>query len=403
MKGKSAYKRVKDRTGKLLKQLETEKENWLDGIIKTREMVLSNLAMISHIPALSFKEGNMASTLIEGYVAGGIPEPHIDDMNNAVGEIPGKTGEKDILIFSHIDRQADINSANALTITKDRVIGRGVPEDTIALATMLTLPDVIKRLGISFDNNIVLLASARYHDGGELEGIRYFLKKNKTKVDYAINLVGTPIGTVNYSSLSRARCNITCDIDVEQTTPWGKTINTSAIFVMNEIINRLCSIPLPLHPKTVINLGKIAGGDRHNTISTKAILKIQILSEDDIIMTKVIEDIQDNCVDIGAKYDVMINCDFFGRHRAGGLTYSHPFVKSAVKIVNLLGYRPIITYNNSELAIPLMYAIPSIAVGITTGVFGSGDEGFIDIEPIPKGILQIIMLLYAIDRGYCDD
>ena len=51
MKGKSIYKRMKDKTGKLLKQLENEKENWLDGIIKTREMVLSNLAMISHIPS----------------------------------------------------------------------------------------------------------------------------------------------------------------------------------------------------------------------------------------------------------------------------------------------------------------------------------------------------------------
>jgi tripeptide aminopeptidase len=393
---------MKDKTGKLYQQLEMEKENWLNGIIKTREMVLSNLAMISHVPALEFKEGKMASTLIERFIAGGIPEPHIDDMNNAIGEIPGKTGEKDILIFSHIDHRADINTTNTLTITKDRIIGQGVPEDTIALATMITLPDVLKRLNLTFDNNIVLLASARYHDRGELEGIRYFLKKNKAKFDYAINLVGTPIGTVNYSSLSRTRCDITCDIDVEQTTPWGKTINTSAIFVMNEIINRLCSIPLPLHPKTVINLGKIAGGDRHSTISTKTTLKIEILSEDDSIMTKVIEDINDNCVDIGAKYDVTINCDFFGRHRAGGLTYSHPFVKSAVKIVNLLGYRPIITYNNSELAIPLTYGIPSVALGITTGVFGSGDQGYIDIGPIPRGILQIIMLLYAIDRGYCD-
>jgi hypothetical protein len=323
-------------------------------------------------------------------------------MNNAIGEIPGERGEKDILIFTHIDQQVDINFDSSLTITKDKIIGEGVPEDTIALATMITLPDVIQRLNLKFDHNIVLLASARFHDRGDLEGIRYFLKKNKTKFDYAINLVGIPIGTVNYSSLSRTRCDITCDIDVEQTTPWGKIANTSAIFVMNEIINRLCSIPLPLHPKTIINLGKIAGGERYSTISNKAQLRLEILSEDDIMMSQVIEDIHDNCVDIGAKYDVTITCDFFGRHRAGGLSYSHPFVKSTVRIVNLLGYRPIMTYNNSELAIPLSYSIPSIAIGITTGVISRGEEGYINIEPIPKGILQIIMLLYAIDGGYCD-
>lgn len=402
MKGKPIYTRMQDKTGKLVKQLETKKENWLDGIVKTREMVLSNLAMISQIPAITFQEVKRASTLIERYIAGGILEPRIDEMNNAIGEIPGETGEKDILIFTHIDQQADMNYNGTLTITKDRIIGEGVPEDTIALATMITLPDVIQRLNIKFENNIILLASSRFHDRGDLEGIRYFLKKNKTKFDYAINLVGTPIGTVNYSSLSRTRCDIVCDIDAEQTTPWGKIANTSAIFVMNEIINRLCSIPLPLHPKTIINLGKISGGERYSTISNRARLRLEILSEDDMMMSQVIEDINDNCVDLGAKYDVAISCDFFGRHRAGGLSYSHSFVKSAVKIVNLLGYRPIMTYNNSELAIPLSYSIPSIAVGITTGALSSGEQGYIDIEPIPKGILQIIMLLYAIDRGYCD-
>lgn len=394
---------MKDKTNKLIKQLESRKETWLEGIASTREMVLSNLAMISQIPAVTFKEGKRTSMLIERYIASGISEPVIDEVNNAIAVIPGTEGDKNILIFTHIDNQPDMNVDNVLSITKDKVIGRGVPEDTMALATMITLPDIINRLKLKFESNIILLAYSRYHDRGDLEGIRYFIQGNKKKLTHSINLVGTPLGTVNYFTLSRVRCDISCNIDSEPTTPWGKSINTSAIFVLNEIITRICSIPLPQQPKTVINFGIIQGGERYSVISTHADLKLQVLSEDDTIMDNVIEEINDTCIDISAKYDVSVLCNFFGRHRAGGLSYSHPLVKSAVKIVGHLGYRPIMTCINTELAVPLSYSIPSISLGITTGKLSSGAQGRIDIAPIPTGILQLMMILYAIDRGYCEN
>ena len=129
---------------------------------------------------------------------------------------------------------------------------------------------------------------------------------------------------------------------------------------------------------------------------------IEVLSEDDRYTEQVMEEIHDRCMDVSAKYDVMVTTDFFGRRHAAGLSYSHPLVKSAVSVIDFLGYRPIMAYNNSGLAIPLSGSIPAVSLGLTTGAFTTRTRGHVDIGPMPAGILQLIMLLYAIDRGYCD-
>jgi hypothetical protein len=61
------------------------------------------------------------------------------------------------------------------------------------------------------------------------------------------------------------------------------------------------------------------------------------------------------------------------------------------------------TYSNWELAIPLSYSVPAVSVAITTGELSRGSRGSVDIAPIPTGILQLVMLLLAIDKGFCDE
>ncbi|MBN2737204.1 MAG: hypothetical protein JXR70_09505 [Spirochaetales bacterium] len=386
----------------LLKILDENKEHWLKAINSSREMVLSNLAMLSQEPSETFEEENRAALVLERFIASGIFEPQTDEVSNVIGIIPGKHEESNILLFSHMDHQQSMSEIDrSISISKDRVTGYGVSEDNIALSILITLPDILQRLDISYNSNIVLLAASRHHGRGDLEGIRKYVRQHKNKTDFCINLVGTPLGTVNYFSLSRVRCDINCTIDAEPHNPWGKNTNISANLVINDIMNRLFSIPLPRQPKTVINLGMITGGNRYSTVSTQAQIKLEVLSENDEIMEKVIDQIHDGCVDISAKYGVEVTSDFFGRHKAGGVSYSHPLVKSAVGIVKNLGYRPLMTYNDSALAVPLSASIPSIGIGMTTGMLSSGSKGYIDISPMPTGILQLIMLLYAIDKGYC--
>ena len=394
---------MKKKADEFLLTLKDKRAQWINAINSTREMVLSNLSMISQVPAVPFEEEKRSALLLERFTACGIQEPQSDAVDNVIGTIPGKKGEQQILLFTHMDHMTDTVIDQSITISKDKVLGRGVPEDTMALATLITIQDVLKRVGLQLDSDVVILAATRYHGRGDQGGMREFMRKRHNDIDFCINLVGIPLGTLNYFSLSRSRGDINCQIDLEPDSPWGRVTNTSAIIAISEIINEIYRIPLPRQPKTVINIGMISGGERYSTISTEAEIKLEVLSEDDAYMEQILEEIHDRCMDIAARYDVIVKSEFFGRYRAAGLSYSHPLVKSAVKIINYLGYRPMMTYNHWELAIPLSYSIPSIALGVTTGNLSRGTRGSVNIKPIPTGILQILMLLIAIDRDYCND
>jgi tripeptide aminopeptidase len=393
---------MKKKLDELLSILNDKREPWQTGIAMARELLLSNLNIIAQVPVETFKEEKRAGILMERFLASRIPEPNLDEVDNVAGVIQGKSSEKKILLFAHMDHQPDMTIDPNIMMSKDRVTGRGVPEDNMALATLITLPDILARMELEFASDIILLACTRSHGRGDLEGIRHFLDQYADDIHYGINLIGIPLGTIDYFSLARVRCDINCLIDREAEPAWSKFINTSAILAINEVINQISSILLPKQPKTTINIGIITGGERYSTVSTHAGIKLEVLSQEDDLMDSVIEEIHDRCIDVGAKNDVLITTDFFSRHQAAGLTYSHPLVKTGGSIIDMLGYRPNVSYNNSEIAIPLSRGIPTISLGVTTGAMSGKKSGHVNLAPLPSGILQIIMLLYAIDQGYCD-
>lgn len=391
------------RSRKLVKELAPFEKEWGEIIERDRELVLSNLALLAEVPAQTFHERERAALILDRYAATPLHEPRTDEMDNVIGTLCGAKGDHRILVFAHMDHQFPATVSQNTTITQDRAIGMGVAEDTLAVATLISLPDIIDSLQFSFENDIVLVATTRSHGRGDFAGIRHFMEDQHKHINYSVNLDGLSLGKINYFSLSRVRCDIGCEINAAQGSPWGKITNTSAIMIMNEVINHIYNIPIPRQPKTVLNIGMIAGGERYSTVSTRASIRLEVLSENDDIMESIIEEIHDRCVDVGAKYGVEVTTEFFGRHVGGGLSYSHPLVKSTAAIVRHLGYQPVIEYSNAELAVPIAHNIPSVNIGITTGMITSRTQGYVDIHAIPTGVLQLIMLLYAVDRGFCDE
>ena len=138
--------------------------------------------MVTQEPAETFREERRSNLLVERYMASGIPEPSTDEVHNVIGTLHGKRGDRTILVFANMDHQPDMAVDPNVTITTDRVLGRGVPEDNYALSVLITLPDLLNRLGLTFNSDVVLLATTRSHGRGDLEGIRYFLAASERPV-----------------------------------------------------------------------------------------------------------------------------------------------------------------------------------------------------------------------------
>jgi acetylornithine deacetylase/succinyl-diaminopimelate desuccinylase-like protein len=364
-------------------------------------MILANLSMVSQIPAPTFEEQARAELIMNRFAECGDIEPHTDDTHNVMGFLDGPgTTSRTILVFTHMDNAFERAVDQNITLTEHKAYGAGVADDNIALAVLLTLPDILRLTRISLQSRLVLLATSRFHGRGDFGGMRQFINdiRGRQTIDTAIKLTGIDLGRINYLSQSRIRGDITIKVGGALDEPPGLAGENNAILVANHVMDTLFSIPLPRKPKATLNIGMITGGTRYSLPGRTAVINFEALSEDDMLMNTLIEQIQDCCNDTGAKYGALVDVNFFGRLKTSVLGSSHPLVKTAIDIIKHLGFNPRMSYAMSEIAVCLSEQIPSVSIGLTHGEGGSSPESFIEIDPIATGILQLLMLLYEVDR-----
>jgi di/tripeptidase len=160
---------------------------------------------------------------------------------------------------------------------------------------------------------------------------------------------------------------------------------------------------LPQKPRSRVIIGKISGGFKHGTIAFGAKLGFEIQSDSDKMVKSIFNDISDIIEDISHQYEAELKLKTISNLNAASLKYNHPLVKSASAIIESLGLKAISAPSESELSIFLAHKIPAVTLGITRGKNIHLENSTMKIEPMYKGIAQVVGAIMAIDKGACDE
>ena len=242
-----------------------------------KETLLTNLIMLSEIPAPTFEEQQRTRFLLNRFTEYNLQNCSEDEKGNALGIVPGESRDNNILVVAHLDTPFSSTVDHTITVQPDKVIGPGVGDNGLGLAALATLPVILERLNIKFESNLILMGSARSLGPGDIEGLRFFLDNFKRPITAGICVEGVKLGRLSYSSIGMLRGELRYQVPEEY--DWTRFNSVGAIVNMNEMINKILEIPLPRKPKTSIMLGSIRGGSSYNTLPTKANLKFEIRSE----------------------------------------------------------------------------------------------------------------------------
>ncbi len=362
-----------------------------------REIVLSTMVMVNEIPAPTFKERNRADFLVDRFSELEMLNASVDEKDNVLGIIPGRTGDRDILVAAHLDTLFDSTVDHTVTLEPTMAIGPGLSDNSLGVAVLGTLPLILERIGLELDSNLVLLGSTRSLGQGDLEGLRFVLDNYKRPFTAAVCLEGIKIGRLSFSSIGMLRGELTYKIPDQY--DWTKFNSVGAIVDMNDMINRILEIPLPRKPKTTIVMGQMEAGTAYNTIPTKAKLRFEIRSESEKIVSDLATQINYLAEEMTSKTGAMVRFREIARRKPGGTEFSHPLNTIARGILNKLGVTPRITPSTSEIAALIDKGIPAITIGLTDGENAGELEESVQIEPISKGLAQLAALLKAIDMG----
>lgn len=366
-----------------------------------RERLLANLVMIAQIPAPTGEEAQRARFVLDRFIEAGLGDATFDDLGNAVGRLYGRKGKRNILLVSHLDTLFPASLDHAVVVQSDRVIGPAVGDNALGAAIICLVPAVLEYLDIELDSNLILLGSIRSLGRGNHAGLRFFLDHLPDRVDCGICVEGIQLGRLNFFSIATARADITCLVRPEPSRSYG---NESALVVLNHIMNRILAIATPSRPYTVIRLGKMRAGVAYDSEPDHAELGLEIVSHDDEMVDRIQQQIEDIVAEMSARHAVDAHLDVFFRTQAGGIPFAHPLVKSVLSVMHTLGIEPDQGHSPSELSEMVARGIPAVTLGISRGeknVKRSPD--YVLIEPILRGVAQLIGVILAADEGVCDE
>jgi acetylornithine deacetylase/succinyl-diaminopimelate desuccinylase-like protein len=373
-----------------------------DQIRKIREIIISNIVLIGQIPAPTFHERRRVQCLVERLADCQVDECAVDDFGNPIGVIRGASSEKQsIFVVAHLDTFSDVAIDQHYEVTDKIISGIGVSDNSAAVGVLASLPEIFDRLALTFESDLVLVAPVQTIGRGNLKGIRQLLEAWPTPIKGAICLETVELGRLNYSSNGMIRGEISCSIATEKQIDRHHTPN--AILVINEVINAILELRLPQKPRTQIVIGKIAGGFNHGKIAYDANIGFEILSDADEMVKALFNDIRDIVDEINKAYAVELKLTRISNLNATRLRYNHALVKCASRILSRLGVEAVSEPSESAVSIFLQRKIPAITLGLTHGDNFHQDGAMIEIDPMFKGIAQLLALIMAMDNGVCDE
>jgi len=374
----------------------------VDAIKSIKETILTNIVLIGQIPSPTFREKRRSTIFMERLAEAQVDECTTDGYRNPIGIIRGTSETKPpIFVVAHLDTFFSEDIDHNFTIKKRTITGPGILDNSVGVGILASFPEILRVLNIRFESDIVLAGDIQSMGKANLRGIRHLLKTWPTPIRGAVCMEGGELGRLNYYSDGMRRCEISCNIPTN--AKWVHKFRPNAILILNEFINRILKLRLPQRPRARVIIGKMTGGVDHGEIADDSTVGFEIQSDSDKMVRQIYNDIKDIVNGISHESEVELQLKTIGNLNASRLRFNHPLVKSAAAVMKKLDIKPVSEPSETELSIFLFHKIPAVTLGITKGENYYQENSKMRIEPMFKGIAQIVGVLMAIDSGICDE
>ncbi len=360
-----------------------------------QELVLANALLLGEFPSPSGAEKDRIDFVAERFSS--LQDVSIDEHGNLQAIIPGKNPDFNILIAAHADTllTQKPEQRNTINVGPDGITGPGMADNTVGLAALATIPDLLERLGIEPEANLILLAHTKSQNTHDLAGLRFFLENFKRPIHAGLVLEGITLGRLNHSCLGMVQADVICRVHQEPGTRWEAAEN--AMIIMHRIIRRILEIPIPQEPRTSVILGSLRAGKTFNRPPELARLKLEIRSEEPGKAREIRYQIADILDEISAETASDCSITFPALRKPGGIPFNHPLVAAAREVHDELGVKTTTGPSYSDLSILIEHGIPALTLGLTTATNLNEADETVALEPLFTGLAQLFGIIQKAD------
>jgi acetylornithine deacetylase/succinyl-diaminopimelate desuccinylase-like protein len=357
--------------------------------------VLELAIAIQQIPAPTFNERERGAYIQDRFLQEGLVDIVKDEVGNVYGRLPGKTSTQPIVISAHLDTVFPIETDLHVERLADKITGPGIGDNAVGVAGLFGLLWELNHRQVVLNSDLWLVANVGEEGLGNLRGMRALVDRFGDQPPAYLVLEGMALGQIYHRGLGVSRYRIT--VTTSGGHSWVDYGRPSAVHVLAHIITRLHDLEIPEQPRTILNVGVIAGGSSVNTIAAEAHLDLDLRSEDQSTLCDLVSKV-DSVIQNFQSPDVTITSEMTGQRPIGEISQDHPLVEIAVKGLEIVGIQPRLNIGSTDANIPLSLGYPAICIGLTTGNGAHTVNEFIHTPPLLMGVHHLLWIVEALDR-----
>lgn len=313
---------------------------------------------------------------------------------DAIGNVYVRRGEQHekpvLMLLAHIDTVFPIQTPISIRQEDGRVYGPGIGDNSLSVATMITLLELLDRLDWQTETAILAVANVGEEGLGNLRGARAAIERHRSEIGAVIAIDGQQ-GSLVHAAVGSFRWRITVN------GPGGHSFGSfgmpNAIYGLARIMVAIAEVKVPEEPKTTFNIGIIEGGTSVNTIAASASALLDLRSTDMGMLEQLVEQMRHIILHLpGPGVGLKVEITELGMRPAGRREREDPLIQLAARALKWIDVEPQYVAASTDANIPISLGIPAVCTGVTYGDKAHTLDEYIEIAPVEKGLAYLLRL-----------
>jgi tripeptide aminopeptidase len=340
---------------------------WLD---KNAAWITTEQIALSEIPAPEFAEAKRAAyfqNLLEPF---GL-KVTIDKTGNVIAERPGADANSVILLAAHLDTVFPAGTDVRVKKNGNRLVGPGIADNGAGLAALIGVARALSEGRVRTNKTIIFAGDVGEEGEGNLRGIRALIETYRPRLAAVIAVDGASTEHITTQGIASHRFEVT--ITGPGGHSWSDFGAPNPITALARGIVKFSSLAVPEDPRSSYNFGVVEGGTSVNSIPARAIVKVDLRSEEESEVTKMESSLR-STMEAGIKEEMagaardsaaalQVSFRSLGLRPSGKLPENSPLLDSVRSVDRFLGTRSRLERSSTDANIPLSLGIPAISIG----------------------------------------
>ncbi len=351
------------------------------------ERLLELVVQIQQIPAPTFMEEKRASHILDLFTRENLQSVSVDSTGNVYGCLPGEDQAEPLIVSAHLDTVFPAETNLHITREADRISGPGVGDNSLGVAALLGLLWRVREEKRKPRGDIWFIANVGEEGLGDLRGMKSAADRFGGRVKAYLILEGMALGHVYHRAVGVQRYRVTARTAGGHS--WSDYGQPSAVHELANLVTRITGLPVPVSPRTTLNVGKIWGGTGVNVLASEAFFELDLRSEGREALANLVRQFEE-LLKSANRPGVTIEAEAIGQRPPGEISPDHPLVRLAEECASHQGWKAELTSGSTDANIPLSRGYPAVVLGITTGGGAHTVHEYIETAPVPAGMEQLL-------------